>query len=108
MINIENCQYANPDGSCKKCKNGYELSANGTCVLVCPKSPCKSLNLCLSTNYETSTCNSCVFRSYMDENNCCIEINGYCKDWKPNGVCTSCYLGYKLNPSNPRECILAC
>ncbi len=31
VITIENCQYANPDGSCSMCKSGYVI-VNGSCV----------------------------------------------------------------------------
>ena len=79
LITIENCQYPYPNGTCKKCKSGYDLDLDGNCVVVGSGRPCKSLNLCLSINSLNNTCNSCVFRSYLDENRCCIEINGYCK-----------------------------
>ena len=65
------------------------------------------MDLCLTFNTDQTACTSCPNRSYLVDG-CCIQVNGYCSQWvATTGVCTACYVGYKINKNNNKECIRA-
>lgn len=54
--------------------------------------------------YTNGVCTACSNRYYFSTSNQCIPINPLCKDYLPDGSCTSCYPGYQVSG---KSCVIS-
>lgn len=74
---------------CVECMENYKLE-NGKCVPKYVSDP-----FCVRLNQD-GTCDICALRTVRDKYGRCKKVSDQCREWDAKGLCTACYLGYKL------------
>lgn len=88
------CRTWDGEGLCLTCYGGYTLK-DGACVLDASRLPGGMQNLC--AKFDENVCVQCAFRSYLNDQGVCTQVDSYCKTWdEKDGMCLTCYRGYDL------------